>query len=221
MPHQKPSLVLGDPKGCAQPPCPLLGFRSRLGFGLCVSRGLSPPLEWRLWKGGYVPISSPAASLPWGPGDPQLPLQMLVEGTHSSPPSSKGPGKLPAASKDSTLRTGTEGPWKNLIPQVQRETPPHLFCHQMSGVRFHLLSRGDVMGHLSQLRAPRGPSVMTTLGQGLRTITKHWGNGPSFPAGRIPPPGRIPAGRKHAGANSISAFHRSVASVRDSLVAQQ
>ena len=72
------------------------------------------------------------------------------------------------------LERGTEGPWKNLTPQVQGETPPHLFCHQMSGVRFHLLGRGDVMGHLSQLRAPRGPSVMTTFGQGLRTVTKRW-----------------------------------------------
>ena len=123
-----------------------------------------------------MPISSPAASLPWGPGDPQLPLQMLVEGTHSSPPSSKGPGKLPAASKDSTLRTGNRGALEESDPTGPRCLPldTHLFCHQMSGVRFHLLGRGDVMGHLSQLRAPRGPSVMTTFGQGLRTVTKRW-----------------------------------------------
>ena len=74
-----------------------------------------------------MPISSPAASLPWGPGDPQLPLQMLVEGTHSSPPSSKGPGKLPAASKDSTLGTGNRGALEESDPTGPRgDTPTSL-----------------------------------------------------------------------------------------------
>lgn len=210
VPHKKPSLVLRDPKGCAQPACPLLGSAPIEGLvEVCPCR----------WSGGSgreaLSISPPATSPPWGPGNPQLPPQSLVEGTHSSPRSSKVPGKLPAASKDSILRTGTEGPWKNLTPQLLGETPPHLFCHQRSVVCFHLFSRGDAMGHLSQLRGPRGPSVITTLGQELHTVTKHRGNRPSFP------PGRIPARGKHTGATNISAYHRRLASVRASLVVQR
>lgn len=160
-------------------------------------------------------ISPPAASPLWGPGNPQLPPQTLVEGTHSSPPSSKGPGKLPAASKDSTLRTGNRGALEESDPTAPRGDAPHLFCHQMSGVRFHLFRRGDAVGHLSQLRGPGGPSVMTTLGQGLQTVTKRWGNRPNFP------PGQIPARGKHAGATSISAYHRRVAFVRASPLVQR
>lgn len=130
VPHQKPSLVLRDPKGCAQPACPLLGSAPIEGLaGVC-------PCHWSGGSGREaLSVSPPAASLPWGPGNPQLPPQSLVEGTHSSPPSSKVPGKLPAASKDSTLRTGNKGALEESDPTASRgDTPTSLLPSEECGL---------------------------------------------------------------------------------------
>ena len=150
MPHQKPSLVLRDPKRCAQPPCPLLGSAPIEGLaGVCPC----------CWSGGS---GSEALGLfhlllhPHAGGlaiHSSLRRRLLKEPTHHLPVPRDLESFLQLL-RTPRLEWGIEGPWKNLTPQLQGETPPHLFCHQMNGVRFYLFRRGDAMGYLSQLRGP-------------------------------------------------------------------